>query len=343
MYYDNDLNMHLFTDIEYVKLGIANCYGMDKKEWVDRLLFVETKTMAELWAMVPKADEPYQMRKGLHALEDIYAGKTTGYTMGLDHTASGLQVFAALSGCHQTAKKVNLINDGKRHDLYQEVGDVLGMDIPRPDLKDAIMTAFYQSESRPEEVFEDEVGKFYEVCEKQLSGAWEVLELCRAAQACIGDSYAYKNPTGHDVLVRQKIKKDYKVRAKSPVEWAKDFNFTQRVTEFGLKTDARGRPNDKSIGANLAHTADSFIANEAVYRANTIYGFEAYHVFDQLFCSPTHMNRLRWIIRELLAELAESDWLQEALRAITGDETFVYTKKSDNLADEIRKADYFIC
>ncbi|MGL4484272.1 MAG: hypothetical protein ACRCUS_04920 [Anaerovoracaceae bacterium] len=54
------------------------------------------------------------------------------------------------------------------------------------------------------------------------------------------------------------------------------------------------------------------------------------------------MNRLRLVARELLAQLAESNWLEEALQDITQDKTFKYTKHSDDLADEIRKCDYFI-
>lgn len=89
MYYCNEHNMTFFTDIEYIKIAICNTYGKDKLEWADRLLWTETKSMSELWALVDDADEPYQMRKALHALEDVRAGKPTGYTVGFDSTASG--------------------------------------------------------------------------------------------------------------------------------------------------------------------------------------------------------------------------------------------------------------
>lgn len=343
MYYDTDLNMTVMTDIDYIKIAIANCYGKDKLEWADRLLFVETHSMEELWGMVGDADEPYQMRKALHALADVYAGKQTGYAVGLDHTCSGLQVFAALSGCYKTAKKVNLINDGIRHDLYKDTGEALQIEASRSKLKEAIMTSFYESTAIPEEVFGDELPAYHEMCAKELTGAWEILHLAIAAQACIGESYRFKNPSGHDVYIRQTIKVDYKVAARPPVDWVKSFNFTQRTTEFGLKTNAKGVPNDKSIAAALAHTCDAWVANESVRIAREEYGFDAYHVFDQLFCSPKHMNRLRWIAREQMAKLAESNWLEEAFQQITGDTTFKYTKHSDNLADEIRKADYIVC
>ena len=253
-----------------------------------------------------------------------------------------VQMFAILSGCEQSAKAVNLIGDGKRHDLYTAVGSQLGIDATRDELKESIMTCFYQSEFIPESLFGEDVGYFYEALERSLTGAWEVLELCRAAQACIGDSYAFKNPSGHDVLVRQTIKKDYKVESKTGYDWTRDFHFTQRRKEFGLKVNYKGEPNDRSIGANLAHVCDAWFANSVVDTCKHQFGFDVYHVFDQFFCSPKHMNRMRWVAREILAQLADSNYLQEALREITGDHTFVYTKRSNNLADKIRTADYFL-
>lgn len=332
----------MFTDIEYIKIAIANTYGKDKSLWADRLLFVDTKTRDELWALTEEADEPYQMRKALHALEDVEAGIPTGYTVGFDSTASGVQMFAILSGCYDSAKAVNLIGDGIRHDLYTDVGSKLGIQASRADLKQACMTVFYESESIPEQIFGDDVQYFYEAMERGMAGAWEILELCKAAQACIGQEYSFKNPSGHDVLIRQVVKKDYKVEAKTGFDWTRNYHFTQRRKEFGLKVNYKGEPNDRSIGAAIAHTCDAWFANSVVDTCKHQFGFDVYHVFDQFFCSPKHMNRLRWVAREILAQLAETNYLQEAMRDITGDHTFVYTKHSNNLADKIRTADYFI-
>ena len=249
MYYNTDLNMTLFTDREYIQIALANTYGKDKLNWDERLIFVESRTREELWELVDTADEPYQYRKALHALEDLDAGKPTGYTMGLDSTASGGQMFAILSGCHQSAEKVNLMGDGIRHDLYEDIGQYFDAEISRSDLKDAIMTGFYQSTAVPERVFGDQVQYFYNVLEQNLKGAYEVLQLCSAAQACIGASYSFKNPSGHDVLIRQKIVKDYRVEAKTGYDWTENYHFNQQRKEFGLKVDSRGNPSDKSIAA----------------------------------------------------------------------------------------------
>lgn len=342
MYYDNELNMTVFTDIEYIKIGIANNYGKDKELWATRLDWVNNKSIEELWALADEADEPYQYRKALHALQDAQAGKATGYTVGLDSTSSGAQIFAILSGCKKSAKAVNLINDGIRHDLYTDIKNQLAIDAPRSDVKEAVMTAFYQSEARPEEVFGDEVGVFYKTLEENMPGAWEILQLTKAAQACITDHYAFRNPSGHDVLVRQKVVCNYKVEAKTGLDWTTNYHFTQQRKEFGLKQNHKGEPSDRSISAAIAHVCDAWFANTLVDVCKTQYGFEVYHIFDQFFCSPKHMNRLRLVARELLAQLAESNWLEEALQDITQDKTFKYTKHSDDLADEIRKCDYFI-
>lgn len=54
------------------------------------------------------------------------------------------------------------------------------------------------------------------------------------------------------------------------------------------------------------------------------------------------MNRLRWIIRNHLCELADSDHLTQVVRKITGVSNYKYPKKSQNLSDLIAKSDYFI-
>lgn len=57
----------------------------------------------------------------VNAWRDVQAGKPIGYPINLDATASGCQMFALLTGDKQSARRVNLINTGRREDLYSYI------------------------------------------------------------------------------------------------------------------------------------------------------------------------------------------------------------------------------
>jgi len=112
--------MKKFTGLEYLKIDIANCYGLDKSTWIDRLVWVEVH-MDMLEECVADAAEPLLMAKAVTALRKTQTGEPCGHNMFLDATASGLQIMACLSGCKQTARRVNLIDTGNREDVYTAV------------------------------------------------------------------------------------------------------------------------------------------------------------------------------------------------------------------------------
>lgn len=55
---------------------------------------------------------------------------------------------------------------------------------------------------------------------------------------------------------------------------------------------------------------------------------------------PNHMNKVRYWYKEILAELADSNILQDMLREITGDNTIEIQKLSEGLGDIIRQSNY---
>ena len=59
-----------------------------------------------------------------------------------------------------------------------------------------------------------------------------------------------------------------------------------------------------------------------------------------VWCSPNYMNNVRRNYIEILAEIAESDLLQNILREVTGDHGIVLTKRNGNIAPLIRESEY---
>ncbi len=116
--------MNKFTGLEYLKIDIANAYGMDKKSWIDRICWFDF-TVDNLDNIVADADEPLLFMKAVKAYHNTMAKISTGHNMFLDATASGLQIMAVLSGCKKTAAHVNLINTGKREDVYTDTAQAM--------------------------------------------------------------------------------------------------------------------------------------------------------------------------------------------------------------------------
>jgi len=114
--------MQHFSGIEYIKIDIANNWGLDKATWDVRLDWVK-ENYSQLEDMDTGADEPVLFRKAVRALRDAEAGIPTGYAMSLDCTSSGLMIMSALIGDEIGAKNTNIISTGKREDIYVKVAN----------------------------------------------------------------------------------------------------------------------------------------------------------------------------------------------------------------------------
>ena len=70
--------------------------------------------------------------------------------------------------------------------------------------------------------------------------------------------------------------------------------------------------------------------------------FEMVALHDEFKAHANNMNWVRWQYRELLAEIADSDVLDDLLSQITG-VPGTFNKLSFNLPDQIRKSNYALC
>jgi len=329
--------MTQFTGIEYLKLAIANSFGMDKSDWLTRLIWVE-ENIDNLITLAPDAAEPYQYIKAIRALEDACAHIPTGYCVGFDATASGAQIYACLSGCLVTGAKVNLVNDAIRHEVYSDMAKAMGANIPREDMKEACMTFFYGSRAVPERVFGVDtpmLAAFYNLLSVEMKGAYEVMNLLLDCQNHVGEEYAITAPDGHVAYIRTQVKHmdtvSTSISMAGEEEWVMDYEHM----EFGFKY------KDKSIPANVAHLLDSWLVRTVILECKKL-GFEAYHVHDCYFCSPKYMNQLRLVYREALAQLAEMNYLDTIVGQLLGSNVS-FGINGSKLAKEIRKSDYALC
>lgn len=325
--------MHQFTGLEYIKIDIANNFGKDKLSWEDRILWFEMHR-EELPFMVEDADNKFLAIKGLHALHDAEAGIPTGFIMGLDATASGLQVMACLSGCMKTAEAVNLVDTGVRQDVYTVVAEGMNARLPKPEhvvrsgIKKDVMTRYY-NKSRPEGLTEAQEAAFHAVLNDAFTGAEEVMELLNS---CWDDTALYHEwtlPDGHVAHVLVEEQKTIRV----------EIDELDHVQVNYVFNNNQPSKRSTSLCPNVIHSIDAYIAREMVKKCKAK-GFDIVHIHDSFWASPNHMNEVRDTYKEILASIADSDLLQNIVREITGNNKLTIIKDSDDLSKHIMKSKY---
>ncbi|NPA69302.1 MAG: hypothetical protein GXO26_00685 [Crenarchaeota archaeon] len=128
-----------FADGEYLddvgeywlKIHIANTYGMDKEELEDRIAWFDANEsmvlevaeksleVMEHWAY---ADSPYEFLAGCFAWQDYKQGKKVHLPIQLDAVNSGIQMYSGLLRDEVGAKATCVIGD-TREDLYKQVAE----------------------------------------------------------------------------------------------------------------------------------------------------------------------------------------------------------------------------
>ena len=258
--------MQTFTGIEYIKIAIANAYGLDKELFEDRINWVNTN-IDVLDTLVHDADEPPLFMAGVIALKDTLAGRPTGFMVGLDACASGLQIMGAIMGCEDTCRNTGLIDPNVRADIYTTCTSVmnglLGTNdsYPRKDVKQALMTYFYGSNAKPKEIFGEGEGldAFEEASKIIAKGAVEIREALIDIWSPTATVNEWTLPDGFHARVKVMNADDKRVELE-----VDDFKttFTYRFYEN------RAVPRGVSLAANVIHSIDGMIVREMNRRCN---------------------------------------------------------------------------
>jgi len=250
-----------FTATDFILSDIAGRYGKDKISWTDRLI----------WTMVNKdrldelsstAKEPILFQSAVQALRDVWNGKPTGHPVMFDCSASGMQLLSILTGDRNAARICNVIGqsfiDPYMH-LHGSMQERLGTSetIERDPVKKAIMTSLYGSEAEPEKLFTNSsLNAFYETMEAELPLCWElntaILDFLKTSDA---EAYTWVMPDNFHVNCPVKETVYTEVQC---------LGTTQIV---GQKVQ-RAHHRNRSLGANLTHSTESFLVRELIRRCN---------------------------------------------------------------------------
>lgn len=327
--------MQRFTGMQYLYIDIANAFGLDKEVWEERIKWTSVNEH-KLEALIDDAEDRFLFAKAVNALRVSQDMEPSGHMMGLDSTASGLQIMACLIGCHDTARNVNLINTGNREDVYAKVAltmnELCADEITKKEIKTPLMTTFYGSMAQPKRIFGEgttELAAFYETLNHELKGAMEVLADIQSCWQGNNLFHKFALPDGHVAKIKVMVAVDKKIE----VDELDHATFTHRAlinepVAFGI-----------SLCANIVHAIDGYIVRQMVRKANA-QGFELVTIHDNFLASPNNMNEVRQNYIDIMVSIANSDLLQSILRQVTNNNELTFTKYSDNLGEQIANSEY---
>lgn len=326
--------MQKFTGAEYIKIATANAYGLDRENWDKRLDWFENNYV-NAHKMIDEAKEPVKFAKALKAFKDYLNQEPTGYTMDLDATASGLQIYACLTGCMNTARNTNLLPNFDRMCPYNNtaitMSNLSNKTFNRDDVKKPLMTTFYGSVEQPKSVFGEgtpELKSFYDSLHQEFTGAVDAMNDIQSCWQSDKEVHQWVMPDGHTVYVPVRYNESRIIE----VDTLGQLKFTQSIELVGKQT------HGISLAANIIHSIDGYVCREMIRKAKEL-NFRILTVHDAFSASPNYMNKVRNNYRNILADIADSNLLSDILSQICGEEV-EYQKFSLDLGDHIREANY---
>ena len=331
-----------FASEEYLNEGgvgallchIANVAGYDKLTWNEREakgkeLVAPYVGLEDIEIDLEGIDKPIMFTKAVRAYLDHLEGKPVSIPTFWDSTSSGVQIMGAVTGCRDTATKTNLINTGKREDLYTYIADLMNNQldesnkVDRATVKKPTMTHWYSSKATPKRLFNPEqLEAFYSALSTGLQGAEEFMEAVSSVWSD-KDTYIITAPDGHTAYI--------------PI-------YTKDVVEVELDEDTKftyeynvHRPSGSSLHlvANVTHLLDAYVAREVVRRCD----FEVGTIHDDFACHPNNAWELQIVYREILADLADSNVLSNILTQLAG-YPVEFEKLSNDLSSDILASQY---
>lgn len=248
--------MKMFSGKEYLMIDIANNFGLDGEQYETRLNWF-SENEHHLESLVKDAEEPAQFFAGVLAWRDTQAGIPTGYMVGHDACASGIQLLSALSGCKVSAASCGLTGD-RRQDVYTNgyrwMNEKLGTvgNLARKVVKQALMTSMYGSVMQPINAFGEgtpALDMFYKMQDAILPGVARLRDDIQSLWQPFADAHSWAMADGMNVVIKvtQTVKTGVLFLGQ-PVE------ISHKVT--------KGTETGISLAANVTHSVDGLVVRE---------------------------------------------------------------------------------
>lgn len=270
--------MKFYTGWQWLLIDAATHYGLDKLTFEDRLSWTEAhfnELNSPSFIDQGKAKDRPLYRKAVQAIRSAQAGEPSGHMVGVDASASGIQIMSALTGCLSGCTATNLIDSSRQFDVYAEVTRRLNellqlkgyrstdnaLVVPREDAKAALMRAYYGSKAHPKVVFgEDtpELDAFYAAAYEIAPGAWLLLKDLLDSWRPWALSHQWKLPDGFDAVCKVWVVREARIE----VDELNHASFTHQFREN------RGERKGLSNAANVIHSIDAWVLRSMHRRCN---------------------------------------------------------------------------
>lgn len=263
-----------YLPIEYLCIDVANCVGTqgsfkgDKELFEARIQWVKDN-IDQLESFIDVAEDKPQYIKAVHALREVMLGKPTGHLVALDATCSGIQIMSAITGCHKGADATGLVSS-KRADAYTDVTAAMNsilklkgfdqIEVPRSDVKRAVMTSGYGSTLVPKEVFgEGELlATFYQAAFKVAPAAFQLMSSLLDTWQSGALSHDWVMPDNFHVHIKVMESKETRIE----VDELDHATFTTYV-----KINQGSKKGLANV-ANIIHSIDGYLLRSLIRRAS---------------------------------------------------------------------------
>ena len=266
----------LFTGAQWSLIDLANNYGLDKKEFDERLdwgrsLLTDIKSCkglmdlsAKFNALIKKADEPELFTASLLNVWDICNGNPTGHYIELDTASSGCQLLSVATRCVVGMANTGAIGD-KVPDLYTRIYEWMKQNpaiksaLTRTQVKKATVPYIYGSIKVPAMVFGDDMKAFTEAYYNTVKRAEIIKNILIGAWNPEATEYHYVMPDGHNVLIRV-------ICSRAETFYFNGQRFTYQYKEIGTKEV--GEQGTKCLAARVTHSLDAYVLRETNARCD---------------------------------------------------------------------------
>jgi hypothetical protein len=229
----------------------------EKKTWKERLDYFNNLNLNDQ-SIYKQASNPIGLRAATEAYKATLRKESSGYMISLDATASGLQLLSLLVSCQDSW---NLCggNHNQCVDSYTVLYEAMdiGNKFSRKDIKKAIMTSLYGSESIPNNLFGEDVNIFYDTLETMIPGAWNLnIDLQDLWTLQVKNSY-----------YNWILPDNFHCYIDTPS--STEIPFTFLGEKHSVKKSIPTRPKfHKGLGPNIVHSIDAYIVREMFRRCS---------------------------------------------------------------------------
>nr|DAX61066.1 MAG TPA: DNA directed RNA polymerase [Caudoviricetes sp.] len=341
----------------WLKVDIANAFGLDKEVWDKRVAFVDSNIdamLADIDAWSDKADDPLLAKSALLTYRESLVTSKSSHIVRLDATTSGPQLMSVMTRDIEGMQRFNVIGSSARRDFYTEVaqaiydqtrdsklwGETPSFKNIRKDIKASLMTYFYNSEANPKAYFgEDskELKVFYDVMATSAKGAVELKGYINSLWSDTKLYNAWYLPDGHYAYC------PVMVQDKKRVEIKEMKGGTATMTVVCDVNKPSHEPH-RSLMPHVVHSVDALMMRWVVEILND-QGIQVSPIHDSFGVHAEHCDALREAYRKCLARLYKEDILGSILRQIQPDAEFELPEYDPAVYEAIRNNTdgYYIC